>query len=97
MSNARNIALYDRLGHRLRARLLANGHIQLSEHIHRYTYARVNQRGQIELYDDSGNFSYATLENDSEDAEEVDLLRFAPRRDPAQFEPLVASTALLPK
>lgn len=71
MPNTRTIVLYDRLGHRLRARWLENGHIQLSEHVHRYTYARVNPQGQIELYDDSGNFSYATLESD-DDAEEVE-------------------------
>ena len=79
MPNTRTIVLYDRLGHRLRARWLENGHIQLNEHVQRYTYARVNQRGQIELYDDSGNFSYATLEgeDDSDDAEPGGFLAVA--------------------
>ena len=72
MSKAHNVTLRDRQGNRLRARLLANGHILLSEHAHRYTYARVNRRGDIELYDDSGNFSYASLDGGDADADEAD-------------------------
>ena len=70
--NAQNVTLRDRQGNRLRARLLANGHILLSEHVHRYTYARVNRRGDIELYDDGGNFSYASLDGGDLDGENPD-------------------------
>jgi len=61
MPNSRSVTLFDRLGNRLRARMLANGHIALSEHAHRYTYARVSRQGDVELYDDNGNFSVASL------------------------------------
>lgn len=70
MSKAPSVTLYDRLGNRLRARLLANGHILLSQHVHRYTYARVGRHGDVELYDDSGNFSYACLAGGGEEEEE---------------------------
>jgi len=73
MPKAQTVILRDRQGNRLRARLLANGHILLSEHVHRYTYARVNRQGEIELYDDSGNFSYASVdggEHLADDAED---------------------------
>lgn len=72
MSKAQSVILRDRQGNRLRARLLANGHILLSEHAHRYTYARVNRRGDIELYDDVGNFSYASLDGGEQLAEDAD-------------------------
>lgn len=71
MPKAQNVTLRDRQGNRLRARLLANGHILLSEHVHRYTYARVNRQGEIELYDDGGNFSYASLDG-GEQADDVE-------------------------
>ena len=72
MLNSRNIVLCDRLGRRLQARMYENGHIQLNGHSHRYTYARINQRGEVELYDDGGNFSYATLEGDSDDTDDAE-------------------------
>jgi len=72
MPKISNVTLRDRQGNRLRARLLGNGHILLSEHAHRYTYARVNRSGDIELYDDSGNFSYASLDSGDAEADESD-------------------------
>lgn len=61
MPRTRHVTIHDRFGNRLRARLLANGHVLLCQHAHRYTYARINRRGDVELYDDSGSFSYGCL------------------------------------
>jgi hypothetical protein len=72
MTRAQNVTLRDRQGNRLRARLLTNGHILLSEHAHRYTYARINRRGDIELYDDDGNFSFASLDGGGDDGSDAD-------------------------
>lgn len=69
MAKAAQFTLFDRDGNRLRARLLANGHILLSEHRHRYTYARVGRCGDVELYDDSGRYSLAALSADDGDEE----------------------------
>ena len=63
MLRTRHVTIHDRFGNRLRARMLANGHVLLCQHAHRYTYARINRRGQVELYDDSGSFSYGSLGN----------------------------------
>jgi hypothetical protein len=74
MPTTRSVTLFDRLGNRLRARMLANGHIALSEHAHRYTYARVSRQGNVELYDDNGNFSAASL-GTGEDEDDEDTGR----------------------
>lgn len=72
MSKPHNVKLHDRLGNCLRARLLDNGHILLAEHVRRYTYARLNRRGEVELYDDTGSFSYAGLSGYCDGAENED-------------------------
>jgi hypothetical protein len=59
MTRATKLELMDRFGNALRARLLDNGHIQLGGNAWRYTYARLMRSGEIELYDEDGNFSTA--------------------------------------
>lgn len=51
--------LLDRFGNEINARLLDNGHIQVGGNAWRYTYARLMRTGEIELYDEDGNFSTA--------------------------------------
>lgn len=79
MSRTRNITIHDRFGNRLRARLLANGHVVLCQHAHRYTYARINRRGDLELYDDSGNFSYGCLGGGANDDAEEEVRGIRPQ------------------
>lgn len=59
MIAAHKITLMDRFGNAIRARLLDNGHIQLSGHAWQYTYGRLMRSGEIELYDEDGNVSTA--------------------------------------
>lgn len=61
MDKGHGITVYDRAGNRLRGWLQDNGHIHLAQHAHRYTYGRLNRKGDVELYDDEGGVTLACV------------------------------------